>query len=239
MKSSGTSGGGDQLSFGFVRDSDSESTTRLGRRAGLRWIDEEGLGGHEKLTFDTYEELYETARSCTRCGLREGCKQVVVGDGSTEADLLFVGEAPGGDEDRLGKPFVGRAGELLDRIFAAAGFKRSEVYITNAVLCRPPGNRTPTVGELRTCEVYLDAHTRLIKPKIIVAMGSTAVRALVDPNARITRMRGTWQECRGIPVMPTFHPAALLRDPGKKRPVWEDFKALRDRYHELREQAGY
>jgi DNA polymerase len=150
---------------------------------------------------------------------------------------MFVGEAPGAEEDRIGEPFVGRAGKLLDRILEAAGLRREQVYITNAVLCRPPGNRTPTRRELRTCGVYLSAHVELIAPSIIVAMGSTAAQAFIGPEARITRLRGQWHEYRGIPLMPTFHPAALLRDPGKKRLVWADFKALRQRFDELRGQA--
>lgn len=219
----------EQLVFGFAKQNTSpaESTRR-----GLRWRDE-AEAALAPPVFETYDELVRAARACTRCGLREGCRQVVVGGGSPEADIMFVGEGPGAEEDRIGKPFVGRAGKLLDRILEAAGFKREQVYITNAVLCRPPGNRTPTRAELRTCSVYLEAHVELIEPRIIVAMGSTAAQALIGPNARITRLRGKWHEYRGIPLIPTFHPAALLRDPGKKRLVWEDFRALRARFDEL------
>jgi DNA polymerase len=148
---------------------------------------------------------------------------------------MFVGEGPGAQEDRLGKAFVGRAGQLLDKILAAVDLTRQEVYITNTVLCRPPGNRTPKVNEIRTCAPYLNGHIELIEPRILVALGSTAARALISPRARITRLRGTWHEYRDIPLLPTFHPAALLRDPSKKRPVWEDFKKLRSRLDQLQE----
>ena len=179
------------------------------------------------------DELARIAAGCRRCGLRDGCRGVVFGEGDPAARLMLVGEGPGATEDELGRPFVGRAGQLLDRILAAIGFRREQVYITNAVKCRPPNNRTPTEAEIRTCLPYLYAQIRLINPAIIVCLGSTAVRALIHPQARITRIRGIWQERWGLPIMPTYHPAAVLRDPAKKRPVWEDFKAVRRRYQEL------
>ena len=183
--------------------------------------------------FSDLESLAAAAARCRRCGLRDGCRGVVFGEGNPQARLLLIGEGPGATEDELGRPFVGPAGQLLDRILAAVGFRREEVYITNVVKCRPPGNRVPTEAEIRTCLPYLEAQIRLIRPAILVCLGSTAVRAVIDPHARITRIRGIWQERWGLPVMPTFHPAAVLRDPGKKRPVWEDFKAIRRRYEDL------
>jgi len=184
------------------------------------------------------KDLAAVAAGCRKCGLRDGCSQVVFGAGDPNADLMLVGEAPGRDEDRQGLPFVGRAGQLLDRILGAAGLERDRVYITNVVKCRPPSNRTPTLPEMAACLPLLQAQTRLIRPKLIVAMGSTALKAMVNPQARITRMRGTWQVWEGIPLLPTFHPAALLRDPGKKRPVWDDFKLLLARREELRGQGA-
>lgn len=183
------------------------------------------------------ERLREQAAACRRCRLRDGCTQVVFGGGNPQADLMLVGEAPGADEDRLGEPFVGRAGQLLDRILAAIELTRDDVYITNVVKCRPPGNRTPTPDEADTCGVYLKAQVELIRPKLIVCLGATATKALIHPEARITKMRGQWFSVWGIPTMPTYHPAALLRDPSKKRPVWEDFKAIRDRYRALRQDG--
>lgn len=185
--------------------------------------------------FTELAELAEAARGCRACGLRDGCRGVVFGEGDPRAALMLVGEGPGATEDELGRPFVGRAGELLDRILAAAGFRRQDVYITNVVMCRPPGNRVPTDAEMAACLPYLRAKMRLIRPALVVALGSTATRALVHPRARITQVRGTWHRCGGALVLPTYHPAALLRDPGKKRPVWEDFKKVREAHRRLGE----
>lgn len=187
--------------------------------------------------FTDLADLAEAARGCRACGLRDGCKGVVFGEGDPRATLMLVGEGPGATEDELGRPFVGRAGELLDRILAAAGFRRQDVYITNVVMCRPPGNRVPTDAEMAACLPYLRAKMRLVRPALVVALGSTATRALVHPRARITQVRGTWHRYGGALVLPTYHPAALLRDPGKKRPVWEDFKKVRDAHRRL-EEAG-
>jgi len=176
------------------------------------------------------ETLAERARACQKCGLRRGCRGVVFGEGNPHADLMLVGEAPGGTEDELGRPFVGAAGQLLNRILAAAGFEREEVYITNVCKCRPPGNRAPLPVEVDACFPYLLAQIRLIKPRIMVCLGASAARGILDPRLRITRERGIWREKYGILIMPTFHPAALLRDPSKKRPVWEDFKKVREEY---------
>lgn len=187
--------------------------------------------------FETVAALAEFARGCRRCGLREGCGGVVFGEGPEPAGLVLIGEGPGANEDRLGRPFVGRAGELLDRILVAAGFARQEVYISNVVLCRPPGNRVPADAEMAACRPYLERRLELLRPRVIVALGATAVRALVHPHARVTQLRGQWQRRGDAWVMPTFHPAALLRDPAKKRPVWEDFQQVRDVYRRLTEPA--
>lgn len=180
-----------------------------------------------------WEELKKQVKSCRSCSLHRRAKQPVLGEGNPEALLMLVGEAPGAREDELGRPFVGAAGELLNRILQAAGFKREEVYITNVVKCRPPGNRLPTPDEVQACRPYLENQIKLVNPKIIVCLGALATQALIAPGARITRLRGQWIQKDGIYYLPTFHPAALLRDESKKRPVWEDFKRIRALYREL------
>jgi len=139
---------------------------------------------------------------------------------------MFVGEAPGHDEDMQGEPFVGRAGELLTKIIAAMGCQREDVYIANVLKCRPPENRTPLPDEITNCLPYLLSQIELIQPKVIVALGATAVRSLLDVQLGITKMRGHWYTFRDIPIMPTFHPAYLLRNPPAKKEVWEDMKAV-------------
>lgn len=173
------------------------------------------------------------AQACQACGLAARRNSVVFGEGNPDAAIMFVGEGPGAEEDAQGRPFVGAAGQLLDRILAAAGLRREEVYIANVVKCRPPGNRIPAPEEAQSCSKFLTEQIRLIQPSIIVALGATAAKALVDPEARITRIRGSWFRKDGIWIMPTFHPAALLRDPSKKRPVWEDMKSVLAKAGEL------
>lgn len=179
------------------------------------------------------EELAVLAKDCCRCGLRAGCSGVVFGKGRPDADLMFIGEGPGAEEDRQGLPFVGAAGQLLDRIIIAGGWQPADVYIANIVKCRPPGNRVPQRPEADACKPWLVRQIELVKPQIIVLLGSVALQNMIDANARITRDRGRWQEKEGIRIMPTYHPAALLRDETKKRPVWEDIKKVRDLYREL------
>ncbi|NLJ34252.1 MAG: uracil-DNA glycosylase [Firmicutes bacterium] len=178
--------------------------------------------------------LKEACLRCQACGLRRGAKQVVFGAGSPQAAIMLVGEGPGRQEDELGEPFVGAAGQLLDKVFAALKFRREELYITNIVKCRPPGNRLPTPREVRACRPYLQGQIRLIKPRIIVCLGALAGQNLIGPQLRITRHRGRWVQRGEIMLLPTFHPAALLRDPGRKRPFWEDFKAVARAYEELK-----
>lgn len=181
------------------------------------------------------DRLKEEALACRRCALRQGCRQVVFGVGSPRARLMLVGEGPGGDEDRQGIPFVGRAGQLLDRILEAARIKRDQVYITNVVKCRPPNNRLPVQQEVEACLPYLRTQFDLIDPEIIICLGSLATKTLIDKNASITRSRGSWHKIGSRNYMATFHPAALLRDPGKKRYVWEDFKEVIKVYNKLDE----
>lgn len=180
----------------------------------------------------TLQELQQAMAGCQRCVLHEHRTTIVFGEGNPKARLMLVGEGPGANEDATGRPFVGVAGQLLDRILWAAGFAREEVYIANVVKCRPPGNRLPEPSEGAACFPYLLCQVRLIKPSILVCLGALATQALVDSRARITKVRGEWYEKAGIKIMPTFHPAALLRDPSKKKPVWDDFKKVRE-LHDL------
>ena len=177
------------------------------------------------------EQLKNICLGCTGCELRSTCTQVVFGVGSPEARLMLVGEGPGGDEDRLGEPFVGRAGQLLDRILEAVKLKREDVYITNVVKCRPPKNRLPVQKEIDACLPYLHKQIALINPEIILCLGSLAGKTLIDKELAITRARGQWHEKDNRLYMATFHPAALLRDPNKKKDVWEDFKKIIKEYN--------
>jgi DNA polymerase len=176
----------------------------------------------------TLEQVREHLGECTRCPLHAGRKKIVFGDGDPNAALMFVGEGPGEQEDLSGLPFVGRAGELLTQMIEA-GLKipRASVYIANVVKCRPPGNRTPLPSEVATCREFLDGQIDAIQPKVIVALGKPATSLLLGRDVSITRVRGTWHDYRGFPVMPTFHPAFLLRQytPENRRLVWEDLKA--------------
>ena len=185
-----------------------------------------------------FAELRERALACTKCPqLAAARKNVVFGVGSLEAELMFIGEAPGADEDDQGEPFVGRAGQLLTRIIQAMGLTRDTVYIGNILKCRPDtpgqaaGNRKPTAEEMNTCIPYLHEQIDLIRPKVIVALGATAVEGLLGKTIGITRLRGTWKTYRGIPLMPTYHPAYLLRNqaPSEKRRVWEDMLQVMER----------
>lgn len=168
---------------------------------------------------------------CKRCGLRKACQQVVFGRGNPGARLMLVGEGPGGEDDRQGLPFVGRAGQLLDRILDAAQIKQEEVYITNVVKCRPPANRQPFHEEVNACLPHLQKQIELLNPEIIVCLGVLASRSLINKSIAITRCRGQWYKKEGRSYMATFHPAALLRDPGKKKFVWEDFKQIAEVYN--------
>lgn len=174
------------------------------------------------------EAIREDIGECTRCKLHEHRTKIVYGEGSPRAKLVFIGEGPGADEDATGRPFVGRAGQLLDKIIAAIGLKRDDIYIANVVKCRPPGNRTPERDEVATCEQFLFRQLAFIQPKIIVALGSPAFQCLLRTKETITRARGNWRDWNGIKVMPTFHPAYLLRSPEKKREAWDDMKKVRD-----------
>ena len=170
----------------------------------------------------------EIGEQCTRCKLHTmGRRQVVFGVGNPDADLMFVGEAPGADEDIQGIPFVGRAGQLLTKIIEAIGLTRDQVYIANVIKCRPPGNRNPEPDEVETCEPFLFQQIDVVRPKVIVALGTFAAKTLLRTQDPISRLRGRIYDFRGAKLIPTFHPAFLLRSPDRKRDVWEDMKKAR------------
>ncbi len=178
-------------------------------------------------------EIEQRVSACTRCRLSEGRNRTVFGSGNPAAELMFVGEGPGAEEDRQGLPFVGRAGELLTRIVQAIDLRREDVYIANVVKCRPPGNRDPQPDEVVACRGYLERQIALIQPRVIVALGRIAAQTLLGNEDPIGRMRGRWFRVLGVPAMVTYHPAALLRNPALKRPTWEDMQLVRDRLREL------
>ncbi len=183
---------------------------------------------------ETLEEIRAELESCRRCALCEQRRNIVFGVGNPHARIVFVGEAPGREEDEQGEPFVGEAGRLLDRILLAMGLQRQEVYICNVEKCRPPGNRDPLPAEIEACEPYLRRQLAAIAPELIVSLGRFAAQTLLRDQSPISRLRGKWREYAGIPLMPTYHPAFLLRNPEAKREVWEDMKQVMRRLREAR-----
>jgi uracil-DNA glycosylase family 4 len=173
-----------------------------------------------------FESLVPEVLACSKCGLHRTRKSVVFGEGNLRSRLMFVGEAPGADEDRQGRPFVGRAGQLLTKIIAAMGLQREDTYITNILKCRPPGNRNPEADEICGCLPYLEKQIEFIQPEIICTLGLFATQTLTGIRDPIGRMRGTTYEYREIPLIPTYHPAACLRNPSSKKLVWEDIKRV-------------
>lgn len=182
------------------------------------------------------EALEREAQACTDCQLSDGRHRVVFGSGGVEADLMLIGEGPGAEEDRQGLPFVGPAGELLTKILDAIGIDRKDAYIANIVKCRPPGNRDPLPEEAAACRSYLDRQIEIVQPRVIVALGRVAAQDLLDSDLALGKLRGRWHRVKGIPTRVTYHPAALLRNTGWKRPTWEDMQIVRDR---LREESGH
>jgi len=185
-------------------------------------VEAEGKNCCDGLDFD---QLVEKVRNCRRCRLAPTRTQVVFSDGNPKAELMFIGEGPGADEDAQGIPFVGKAGQLLTKMINAMGFQRSEVYIANIVKCRPPGNRIPEKDEAKECLPYLIRQIELVRPKVLVLLGAVPLKYLFDVTG-IVKARGTWLEFRGIKTMPTFHPAFLLREPNQKKFVWEDLQQV-------------
>ncbi|MEP6820233.1 MAG: uracil-DNA glycosylase [bacterium] len=189
-------------------------------------------------SLETFEEIWADIGDCTRCPLYQGRTNIVHTDGNRKARLMFVGEAPGADEDAQARPFVGRAGQLLTKIIEAIGLKREEVLIGNVNRCRPPANRPPTPEEASMCKPFLLREIAAVQPEVIVVLGNTAMRNLLDLKQGITKVRGQFQDYQGVKVMPTFHPAYLLRDPSKKKETWEDLKKVRDYLDSTRKQES-
>ena len=186
------------------------------------------------MTDITLDKIAEYVKDCKRCGLCATRTHAVPGEGCPTAKLMCIGEGPGFHEDQQGRPFVGESGHLLDKILAVSGFScQTNTFIANIVKCRPPGNRDPLPEERQACLPLLLKQIEIVNPTIIVLLGATALKGLIDPDARITRLRGKWMDWQGRMVMPTYHPSALLRNPELKRPVWEDFKLVIDKYREL------
>jgi DNA polymerase len=176
------------------------------------------------------DEIRRELGDCRRCKLSQGRTQIVFGSGNPRAELVFVGEAPGAEEDRQGVPFVGAAGQLLTKMIEAMKFTRDDVYICNVAKCRPPGNRNPEPDEITACEPFLKAQLASLRPKVIVALGKFAAQSLLRDATPITRLRGQWRSYEGIPLMPTFHPAYLLRSPSEKKLAWMDLKEVMKRF---------
>ncbi|MBN2515319.1 MAG: uracil-DNA glycosylase [Deltaproteobacteria bacterium] len=192
----------------------------------------------DEISYDTAVTLDDVRRElgdCRRCGLYQGRKNIVFGEGNHTAELVFVGEAPGQQEDIQGNPFVGRAGQLLTRIIEAMGLARKDVYICNILKCRPPGNRNPKPDEISVCEPFLIKQLEIIQPKVICALGTFAARTLLKTDVPISLLRGKFHLYQGIKLMPTYHPAYLLRNPGAKKQVWEDVQMI---MKELKEGIG-
>ena len=185
--------------------------------------------GSERERAAELRELSVVAATCRQCALCEGRQQVVFGSGEVTAELMFVGEGPGAQEDRQGLPFVGPAGALLTRIIEAIDLQRDDVYIANIVKCRPPRNRDPLPEEVAACRGYLERQIELIQPRVLVALGRVAAQTLLGSDEPLGRMRGSWYQVLGVPTRVTYHPAALLRNTRFKRPTWEDMQVVRDR----------
>lgn len=184
----------------------------------------------KEIIFDTMEDIRKAVEVCQKCSLYKTRTNIVFGSGNENARLVFVGEAPGFDEDQQGKPFVGKAGQKLTQIINAMGLSREEVYITNVLKCRPPNNRNPLPNEIEACEPYLIAQLKIIKPKIICALGTFSAQTLLKTDQQISKLRGRFHTYQGIKLMPTYHPAFLLRNPKYKKDVWEDVQKVMAEY---------
>lgn len=212
--------------------------------AGVRAVplgESTGIGNVVKACDERPERLAALARridGCTRCRLHEGRKNLVFGDGNPCAEVVFVGEGPGHEEDVQGKPFVGQAGKLLTRMIEGLGWRREDVYICNVVKCRPPKNRTPRTDEMETCSPFLFEQLEIIRPKVICALGSCAAQTILSTKQPISSLRGKIGWWRGIPVVATFHPAYLLRNPAEKRRAWEDLLKLYEAWQSGRRPGG-
>lgn len=191
--------------------------------------------GEEEIIMEGWKELYNQCYSCNKCGLAQMRKNMVFGEGNLKADIMFIGEAPGADEDEQGKPFVGKAGQLLTKALTALDLYRDkDYYICNICKCRPENNRTPLEEEALSCLPYLRNQVALVRPKIIACLGATALKFVMGENLKITKDRGRWIERKGYYLIATFHPAALFRDESKKQLFWQDLKSIKEKYDEIR-----
>ena len=213
---------------------DVENTLRFLAETGCRGFDcskksleiVKNWGGKETFSPETLESIRIDLGDCRRCKLSNSRNNIVFGAGDCKARLVFVGEGPGFEEDKKGEPFVGAAGQLLTKIIQAINLTREQVYICNIIKCRPPGNRNPLPDEIKACLPFLERQIKVIKPDFICALGTFAAQTLLDTKIPISRLRGRFHDYMGIKVLPTYHPAYLLRNPSKKRDVWEDMKKL-------------
>jgi uracil-DNA glycosylase family 4 len=221
----------DQLEF--LRDIGVDSLTISARSATARSLKDEALLQESEPTM-TLESIREEIGDCQRCKLARTRTNIVFGSGNPNAELVFVGEAPGSDEDQQGLPFVGRAGQLLTKIIESINLKREDVYICNVLKCRPPGNRNPDPEEVAMCNPFMKRQLAAIKPKIVCCLGTFAAQTVLQTVAPISKLRGKFFDMDGLRVIATFHPAYLLRSPEKKREVWEDMKQIRDELFRLR-----
>jgi uracil-DNA glycosylase family 4 len=187
----------------------------------------------------SFAQLKNDVTACTQCGLHQARTNTVFGEGNPHGHLMFIGEGPGRDEDLLGRPFVGAAGQLLDKMLTSIGFDRNSVYIANILKCRPPGNRDPEPDEAAACIGFLRAQVALIKPRIIVCLGRISAKYILGTDIRITRDRGIWHEVKGFWILPTYHPAALLRNEELKRDAYKDLLAIRAKYDALFKGDGH
>jgi len=188
----------------------------------------------------SFDSLKNEILSCRKCGLAKTRNKAIFGEGNLNAEIFIIGEAPGRDEDLRGRPFVGRSGQLLDKILAACGFNRTDhVFISNIVKCRPPGNREPLQEETQKCLPYLLQQIEYINPKILILLGATALKQMIGQDQRITKVRGTWIDWETRPVMPVYHPSALLRNPALKYDTWEDFKKIVFKYRKIVNPSHY
>ena len=209
----------EQIDLGFLESPASEQA------------ESDGMDESASLTiYESMEDIRLAVESCQACPLHKTRNNVVLGAGNENARLVFVGEAPGADEDRQGQPFVGRAGQKLTQIIEAIGLSRPEIYITNVLKCRPPGNRNPLPDEIRACEPYLIEQLKLIKPRVICTLGTFASQTLLRTDRSISRLRGQFHTYQGIKLMPTYHPAFILRNPKFKRDVWNDVQKVKAEY---------
>jgi uracil-DNA glycosylase family 4 len=218
-----------QVDLGF----DEVYASSMNEKSNPKKLHPSGMNRMVHATAKTLTDFYQQIKDCKKCHLHKTRTNFVFGVGSQNAKVMFIGEAPGREEDLQGEPFVGKAGQLLDKILAAINFTRDEVYIANILKCRPPENRDPLPDEIELCEPYLLEQIRIIKPKIICALGRISAQALLKTKQTLGQLRGKFHDYDGIKFLVTYHPAALLRYPQYKRPTWEDVKLLRKEYDDL------